>query len=50
MITVIQFDSKGRPTWRQVNTDRFVHKLEDFHKVEAFSEFEKAWFKRPLGK
>lgn len=52
MITVIQFDNLGRPSWRSVDTAKFIHRLSDLEtkKTIEFSEFEKEWFKKPLGK
>ena len=50
MITIIQFDKLGRPSWRSVDTGKFIHKLDEMtvNKTLEFSESEKAWFRKPL--
>lgn len=52
-MTRIFFTANGKPFWREVDTDKFIHNLAELESrtvppVRAFTEFEKEWFKRPI--
>jgi hypothetical protein len=57
-LTRIIFDSRGCPRWVPVTQDAEIHNLKDYRDLDKvarvtqryFNEFEKQWFRKPLGK
>lgn len=48
-MTRIFFDNSGKPSWRTVDTAKFIHDLRDFRGFDLpYTQSDLDWFRKPV--